>query len=69
MSDTQDDNQVQQPGQPTDISRQSTRLARLIDRLEPGDYTIELAKDYPNAPWKAIISSAGETIRVIDLMR
>lgn len=67
MNEPYDDGDIQPP---TDITKQVTSLARLIDRLEPGSYILMIDKRSRLEPWHAtIVRSDGDVVRTIDLFR
>jgi len=52
------------PGRTSDISRKVLSLAREIDRLPAGDYSISLTKPASkNQPWSVTISKGEEPVR------
>jgi hypothetical protein len=58
---------VTDPKPVTDLSPKVISLARMIDRLPPGDYAIRVIKGQDKAaPWHTEISGAG-TVRVVDI--
>lgn len=59
----------QQPPQPSDLSPRVVQLARMIDRLPPGNYDISLVKqDLRAQDWKVEIVRT-EKIAEVDLSR
>jgi hypothetical protein len=52
-----------------DITIQSHRLARLIDRLPEGEFSIIIVKRTRLEPWQARIMDGEMVLRVIDLFR
>jgi hypothetical protein len=54
---------------PNDITIQSHKLARLMDRLPDGTYTIEIVKRNRNQRWQAEIRQGDNVLRTIDLFK
>ena len=52
-----------------DITHQSHRLGRFIDRLPPGRYSFELCKGERWEAWQLEVRRDGETVRLMDLFR
>lgn len=54
---------------PQDLRPETISLARELERLPPGTYTIKIEKpDLKGIPWRAEIDRT-EKIRIVDLMR
>jgi hypothetical protein len=53
-----------------DITHQSLRLGRFLDRLPPGDYELELTKGRRDDPWRVVVKTEeGELVREFDLWK
>ena len=52
------------------VTRQAESMARILDRLLPGFYFIELEKSSRLDTWKAVVKDfAGEHVREVELNR
>lgn len=71
MPEIENQQPEQQPEAPKgqEISHQVLSLARMIDRLPPGDYAVMLEKQIVERKWRAVVLSGADVVRVMDLWR
>lgn len=68
MTDQAAPDQTKQTPPIQDITHQSVRLGRYLDRLPPGEYLFKLQKGTRHDPWHLVVSDEdGEVVREFDL--